>query len=170
MLMDAGAAAVAAAADQAARVPWWALPSTMANRACRPGEGPAGTVGSAQVGAQGVRATRVPGCHPPGSRQRRDGLLRRLLKADVDRYYSAILQCVRYMVATDFFRLERPALPEGARAAAPAAAGAGAAPVGGLAEVASGAAAALQEACAEPMEVDEELDDADIAELADVLV
>ena len=41
-------------------------------------------------------------------RERRDGLLRRLLQADVERYYSAILQCVRYIVKTDFLRSERP--------------------------------------------------------------
>eukprot|EP00913_Durusdinium_trenchii_P001087 g997.t1 len=40
--------------------------------------------------------------------KRRDGLLRRLLQPDVERYYSAILQCVRYIVSTDFLRLERP--------------------------------------------------------------
>ena len=41
-------------------------------------------------------------------RERRDGLLRRLLQPDVERYYSAILQCVRYIVSTDFLRSERP--------------------------------------------------------------
>ncbi|CAK0890731.1 unnamed protein product, partial [Prorocentrum cordatum] len=214
MLMDAGASTAAAAAEQAARVPWWALASTLANRACRPGEGPAGTVGSAQAGAQGVRATRVPGCHPPGSRQRRDGLLRRLLKADVDGRGSQT--CMGTGTAESRMFLEaRFFLPQGlpqmhghARPAASWPRASGPATVappcplvgtyrgrpvcwGGLPEVASGAAAVLQElgvepmeavqvasgAAAvlqelgvEPMEVDEDLDDADIAELADVLV
>merc|ERR1712023_19590 len=40
-------------------------------------------------------------------RPRREGLLRRLLQPEVDRYYSGILQCVQYIVATDFLRLEK---------------------------------------------------------------
>merc|ERR1712196_622468 len=72
---------------------WWALPSTLANRACGLGEGPA-----AYHGVPRARAPRYEPPELPEERPRRDGLLRRLLQADVDRYYSAILQCVRYIV------------------------------------------------------------------------
>ncbi|CAK9045816.1 Nuclear fragile X mental retardation-interacting protein 1 (Nuclear FMRP-interacting protein 1) [Durusdinium trenchii] len=86
---------------------WWALPSSLANRAGRPGEGPAGGVFGSLRSRQ-LRPTRVEPYVVRDPRERRDGLLRRLLQPDVERYYSAILQCVRYIVSTDFLRLERP--------------------------------------------------------------
>ncbi|CAE7270551.1 Nufip1 [Symbiodinium sp. CCMP2456] len=89
---------------------WWVLPSTLANRAGRPGEGPAGGV-FGPLRTRQVRATHVEPYRAPEARERRDGLLRRLLQPDVERYYSAILQCVRYIVATDFLQLERPHAP-----------------------------------------------------------
>ena len=97
-------------ASDIATTAWWVLPSTLANRAGRPGEGPAGGV-FAPLRARQVRATRVEPYRAPEERERRDGLLRRLLQPDVERYYSAILQCVRYIVATDFLQLERPHVP-----------------------------------------------------------
>ncbi|CAE7512783.1 Nufip1 [Symbiodinium natans] len=97
-------------ASDIATTAWWVLPSTLANRAGRPGEGPAGGV-FGPLRARQVRATHVEPYRAPDDRERRDGLLRRLLQPDVDRYYSAILQCVRYIVATDFLQLERPKLP-----------------------------------------------------------
>lgn len=86
---------------------WWALPSSLANRAGRPGEGPAGGVFTS-LRSRPLVATRVEPYVGAEQRERRDGLLRRLLQPDVERYYSAILQCVRYIVSTDFLRLERP--------------------------------------------------------------
>jgi hypothetical protein len=89
------------------RTAWWVLPSTLANRVCGLGEGPAAYHGVERQ----PRAPRYEAPERPEDRPRRDGLLRRLLQADVDRYYSTILQCVRYIVATDFFRLEKVPLP-----------------------------------------------------------
>lgn len=98
--------------------PWWTLPSTLANRACGIGEGPAGEPGGVGA-ARGDPTTRQPLLRAqrayldePEQRPRRDGLLRRLLQPEVDRYYSAILQCVRYIVATDFFKLDKARLPD----------------------------------------------------------
>ncbi|CAK9045831.1 Streptococcal surface protein A (Adhesin SspS) [Durusdinium trenchii] len=71
------------------------------------GEGPAGGVFGSLRSRQ-LRPTRVEPYVVRDPRERRDGLLRRLLQPDVERYYSAILQCVRYIVSTDFLRLERP--------------------------------------------------------------
>lgn len=93
---------------------YWTLPSTLANRVCGLGEGPAAYHGVPQR----PRGPRYEAPEPPEDRPRRDGLLRRLLQADVDRYYSAILQCVRYIVATDFFRLEKVPPPPCAQVAA----------------------------------------------------
>merc|ERR1711972_1173589 len=70
-----------------------------------------GPFGNGGIGKPRLKATHVKPCYAQEERPRRDGLLRRLLKSEVDGYYSAILQCVRYIVATDFFRKERPALP-----------------------------------------------------------
>lgn len=86
---------------------WWTMPSTLANRVCALGEGPAAYHGVERH----TRAPRYEAPAPPEDRPRREGLFRRLLQADVDRYYSSILQCVRYIVATDFFRLEKVPLP-----------------------------------------------------------
>lgn len=103
-----GLSAEAAAATVASQ--WWVLPSTLANRACGAGEGPAGGRGNMTwLYKPRKQAPRAPEYEPPEERPRRDGLLRRLLQPEVDRYYSAILQCVRYVVATDFFRLEKAA-------------------------------------------------------------
>ncbi|CAJ1336309.1 unnamed protein product [Effrenium voratum] len=105
------------AAQDLSSTAWWILPSTLANRAGRPGEGPAGgTFGSLRTAR--LRATHVAAYNFPEPRERRDGLLRRLLRPDMERYYSAILQCVRYIVSTDFLRLERPALAEPSQAQA----------------------------------------------------
>ena len=104
-----GAAPRVQATDIAATA-WWVLPSTLANRAGRPGEGPAGGV-FGPLRTRQMRATHVEPYHGPDERERRDGLLRRLLQPDVERYYSAILQCVRYVVSTDFLQLERPSMP-----------------------------------------------------------
>lgn len=82
----------------------------LANRACGVGEGPA-----AYHHVPRSRAPRYEAPEPPEDRPRRDALLRRLLLADVDRYYSTILQCVRYIVATDFFRLEKVPPPPSAQ-------------------------------------------------------
>lgn len=87
---------------------WWVLPSTLANRVSRPGEGPSGFTAT---GGQPLQPTHVVPCPVPEPRHRRDGLLRRLLRPEVEGYYSTVLQCVRYIVATDFFRLERVPLP-----------------------------------------------------------
>lgn len=127
------------------------LPSTLANRACLRGEGPAADMNRA-VASVGPDAAvtvmqRVEPCLPPPGRQRRTGLLRRLLQREVTNYHSAILQCVRYVVATDFFRLERAPLPDHAPRQP------------------------RQESQRDEAGVEEEhLDDADIMELADVLV
>lgn len=141
---------------------WWVLPSTLANRACGPGEGPAGA-DAARHGSR-LRALYVEPCHRPDERERRDGLLRRLLRPEIHKYYSAILQCVRYIVATDFFRLERIPLPDSITAL-------------------EGPGIRLSLCDEDPplapnaqatlalgrVEVGEDLEDADIAELADVL-
>jgi len=82
---------------------WWGLPSTLANRVCRPGEGPF----AASVGPPTIRETRVPPVIAIPERERRDGLLRRLLRPELNRHQSSILQCVRYIVGTEFFRLEK---------------------------------------------------------------
>jgi len=91
-------------------------------------------------------------------RERLDGLLRRLLRPDVDRYYSAILQCVRYIVSTDFLTMERPGI---ALAEAPA-----------VAELSPMLALPVEPPCDDDQVAsnEDELDDTDIAELADVLV
>jgi len=86
---------------------WWLLPSTLANRACGYGEGPAAYHGVARK----PRGPRYEAEEPPEDRPRREGLLRRLMNSDVDRYYSAILQSVRYIVGTEFFKLEKVPLP-----------------------------------------------------------
>jgi len=83
---------------------WWRMPSMLANRAGRPGEGPMGP----PTAESGKRLARFPRFQPLHSeRDRRDGLLRRMLRPEMDQYYSSVLQCVRYIVATDFFRLLR---------------------------------------------------------------
>lgn len=105
-------AANSAGAQAIGNTAWWVLPSTLANRVGRPGEGPAGgAFGPVAQGRGRLRATHVAPYIAPDQRERRDGLLRRLLRLDVDQYYSAILQCVRYIVNTDFLRLERPVAP-----------------------------------------------------------
>jgi len=110
------------AAAEAAAATWWALPSTLANRAC-PGEGPPARP-RPLLGRE--RPTFVRPSSFLCSRMRRDGLLRRLLKPEVDGYYSTILQCVRYIVDTDFLRMERALrhVPGAAAASAPPAAAA----------------------------------------------
>lgn len=114
-------AASPAAAAEAASATWWALPSTLANRCC-PGEEPPPRPRPA-LGRD--RPTYVRPSLFVSSRERRDGLLRRLLKPEVDGFYSTILQCVRYIVDTDFLRVERALRPiPGAPAAAAAPAGA----------------------------------------------
>lgn len=122
------------------------LPSTLANRVCLIGEGPAAdgrcVIGSSDMDVSTTVMHRIEPCHPPQHRYRRSGLLRRLLQREVTSYHSAILQCVRYVVATDFFRLERAPVPDRAPRAGP------------------------QE---EPIE-DVDFDDADMMELADALV
>merc|ERR1719171_3167578 len=56
---------------------WWQLPSTLANRACGLGEGPAAYHGVERRS----RAPRYEAPCPPEERPRREGLLRRLLQA-----------------------------------------------------------------------------------------
>eukprot|EP00933_Yihiella_yeosuensis_P061230 TRINITY_DN6403_c1_g1_i2.p1 TRINITY_DN6403_c1_g1~~TRINITY_DN6403_c1_g1_i2.p1 ORF type:complete len:314 (+),score=79.95 TRINITY_DN6403_c1_g1_i2:333-1274(+) len=169
---------------------WWILPSTLANRAGRPGEGPAGGVfGALDRSGKRMRATRVDPIGAHESRERRDGLLRRLLRSDVDGYYSAILQSVRYIVTTDFLQLERPIVPVAENAAytpeaspstqtvagltGPEASSAASEPAAGATEPRA-AARAIPVAPGEEQLIEqlekEELDDADIAELAEVLV
>jgi len=170
--------ALPAPGSEAAAPPFWLLPSTLANRAGRPGEGPrpeeiAGNTAGRAAG-QRQRPTRVQSYHDPGDRERRDGLLRRLMRPEVNTYYSAVLQCVRYIVATDFLRLERVPPPISKRLA-PAAQEA---PTSGAAAAArasakvprvdagNGVAASLEDDSV----LREDLDDADIMELASVLV
>jgi len=86
---------------------WWAMPSTLANRASRPGEVPATPGGTGHGGSGRMRPARLSMPFPPEERVRRDGLFRRMLGREVDVYYSAALQAVRYVVATDFLRLDR---------------------------------------------------------------
>lgn len=171
---------------------WWVLPSTLANRAGRPGEGPAGGVFGPVARSRGrLRATHVAPYVPPDSRERRDGLLRRLLRGDVDQYYSAILQCVRYIVNTDFLRLERPVAPieaddsyaaSGQSASlpstAPPAVGSNLDKVVEPSKVAEAARSSPSSSLVVVNPIDaalleeaerEELDDTDIAELAEVL-
>lgn len=84
-------------------------------------------------------------------RERRDGLLRRLLHPEVQDYYSGVLQCIRYIVATDFLRLPEPPQIEDESFA-----GEGAASV----------AASVADFEEEIEDVD--LDDGDIIELAEI--
>lgn len=127
MPVDGG---VGSAENAAGGAPWWLMPSCLANRAWRPGEGPRpGDAAEADANMFGgrSRATHVRGHCPTEERERRDGLLRRLLRPEVSGYYSAVLQCVRYIVATDFLRLERihtSARPAAASSGASASAGA----------------------------------------------
>ncbi|CAE8632656.1 unnamed protein product, partial [Polarella glacialis] len=171
----------AAAGNQAiGSTAWWVLPSTLANRAGRPGEGPAGGVFGpvSRGGGLGgrIRATHVQPYLQPERRERRDGLLRRLLRPDVDQYYSAILQCVRYIVATDFLQRERPIVDvanEEAYADTGPPMPAPALPSTGLEAQGSQALGLLEEdlrlgdAGTEEDSWKKDLDDADIAELAD---
>jgi len=83
---------------------WWALPSTLANRAC---PGPQPPPDARRSSAPRLRPTFVRPARELQERMRRDGLLRRMLRPEVDGFYSTILQCVRYVVDTDFLRQER---------------------------------------------------------------
>jgi len=163
--------------SQAAGVtPWWVLPSTLANRACRPGEGPSissscGPMGSGSHSqVHRLRPTFVQPSYQLQERVRRDGLLRRLLRPEVHSYYSAILQCVRYIVATDFLRLERvPGLERPSPSTAVSVLASQ--PNGGLTEddeKEEERRRILEKAAL--AETTEDLDDAELAELLSVLV
>jgi len=89
--------------DLAKTTPWWGLPSTLANRVCRLGE----RLFAASVRPQTVHETNVPPMYGMRGGEGCDGLTQQLLQPEVNRCRSSILQCVRYIVATDFFRLEK---------------------------------------------------------------
>jgi len=101
----AGGAAVGDASSLGgSEATWWALPSTLANRAC---PGPRPLPDARRSNAPRLRPTFVRPARELQERMRRDGLLRRMLRPEVDGFYSTILQCVRYVVDTDFLRQER---------------------------------------------------------------
>jgi len=158
----------------AGAAPWWVMPSTLANRACRPGEGPTsgacGPMGSgSQSQAHRLRPTFVQPSYQLQERIRRDGLLRRLLRPEVHSYYSAILQCVRYIVATDFLCLER--MPASNRPSSPPTVSVLASqPNSGLTEEEKEEERRRMLEKAAVAEAAEDLDDEELAELLAVLV